>query len=172
MNKNFNNWTMAVLVLAVAVLVIGAIGTSVTGNGIFDWMKKSTQVQETTQPEIYNGLLAESYLEAGMSSEDLKSYEVKYDENGDMVYEMRIFEGKKTLFVGEDYVVQDEEDEGIRVVDFEDGEIILATTDCFGCNVPGCKKWAGQCNGVPCYFCSGGCDACDMYLKSAEKPEI
>ncbi|OYT36129.1 hypothetical protein B6U91_01825 [Candidatus Pacearchaeota archaeon ex4484_71] len=120
MDKKLNVWAFAVLAGIVVVLMIGAIGSSMTGNGIFDWMKKSTATQ-TTHEQTYNGLLAEKYLEAGMSSEDLKNYEVKYDENGDMVYEF----GKGALIMGGNYERQEEGNGIVELVSKSDGEGVM-----------------------------------------------
>jgi len=99
MDKKINTWAFAVLVLAVAVLLVGAIGTSTTGHGIFDWLKKSpSKVQETSGEEYY-GVLGQKYFESGEDLQYLKNYEVKYDSEGRMIYE--VVDGY--IWSGDDY---------------------------------------------------------------------
>jgi len=92
MNKKQNTWVFAIFALAVIILLVGSIGASVTGHGIFDWLRRDrVQVQEQTQledGEIYRGLLGQKYLESEGNLEYLKGYEAKYDENGWLVYEI------------------------------------------------------------------------------------
>jgi hypothetical protein len=73
----------------------------------------STENTQIGEGEIYRGLLAEKYLDAGMSIEDLKGYEVKYGPNGDLIYEVK----SNSLRVGEGYEIsEDPEDSSVRIV--------------------------------------------------------
>ena len=108
MDKKINTWAFAILALAVVFLLVGAIGASVTGNSIWDLFRSKDNVQEQTientqieTGEVYRGLLAEEYLKAGEDWQFLKGYEAKYDENGDLIYE--VVEGY--AYAGEKYEI-------------------------------------------------------------------
>ena len=106
-NNNNNNWLLwVVLIVAVIAVILSAIAISkanVTGQGIFDIFRQrtSTQTKTTTPSATSNGLLADAYLSSGESAQDLKYYEAKYDENGQLIYE--IIEDGTYYKIGSDY---------------------------------------------------------------------
>ena len=204
---------MAVLVLAVAVLVIGAIGTSVTGNGIFDWMKKSTDQSSRSsgggnciQPEYsnciedcggeippnrescmrrcdevycnhegwgdqYRGMLGQKYLEAGMSSEDLRNYRAKYDEEGNLMYEMKMVDGSLGIHAGEGYSIEEGLKGELNLIDYGGGDPFLLPvycTDCGPLGTCGLDSRQGD-DGMWYTVCDGTCSICTM--KEYRPPE-
>ena len=93
MSKN-NSWLIwlvaivAVVALIVAVITIAKV--NMTGQGIFEWFKKeSSQTQQQFQIAESRGILADAYLSIGGDENFLKGYEVKYDSDGNLVYEIK-----------------------------------------------------------------------------------
>jgi len=105
MSKN-NSWLIwlvaivAVVALIVAVITIAKV--NMTGQGIFEWFKKeSSQTQQQFQIAESRGILADAYLSIGGDENFLKDYEVKYDADGNLIYE--IINGGKRLIIGNKY---------------------------------------------------------------------
>jgi len=96
--KEKNSWIVwlialiAVVALIVAIVALGKIST--TGEGIFEWFKKESTTSKagadvtTNQNNINRGLLGNAFVSLGGDVNSLKGYEVKYDENGSLVYEI------------------------------------------------------------------------------------
>ena len=88
MKNNNNAWIIYVIALvAIAALILAAVALSranMTGQGIFDFLKKQENVG--TVDGNY-GLLGNTFITNGGDIEMLKGYEVKYDENGEKIYE-------------------------------------------------------------------------------------
>jgi hypothetical protein len=102
MSKN-NSWIVWVVALIAVVALIVAIvalsNASVTGKGIFSFGKKT--LKQTKIPISSQGILADAYLSVGGDKNFLKGYEVKYDENGELIYEI-VDEGTR-IVVGSSY---------------------------------------------------------------------
>ena len=56
------------------------------GQSIFDIFRQ--KILSTKSQTISKGLLADAYLASGKNADSLKGYEVKYDENGNLMYEV------------------------------------------------------------------------------------
>ena len=103
---------IGVLSVAVVVLLIFMIAgnSNVTGNAFFDFFK-AKEVRETgmekqttttqTSSNFAQGLLAQTYLDNGGDKNMLQNYEVRYDENGNLIYEF----SKSGLALGQNYEV-------------------------------------------------------------------
>jgi hypothetical protein len=89
MDKKQKTYTVIAAVVIVVALIAVFSGGNATGNSIFDgFFKKAEQSKYQNNFEgEYNGLLAQSYL-ASNSKESLKGYEVKYDDEGELLYEI------------------------------------------------------------------------------------
>lgn len=171
MKSNFNTWAFAALTLAVVVLLVGAIGASVTGHGIFDWLREDggqEQIQ-IEEGETYIGLLAEKYLEAGMSKEDLKYYRVVYDEEGDLVFED--LNGETTFGDSYEYIISDSGEESLVKSASITGPYTVHT-ECYcrtdgsgGTCIQKCKKT--MVNGEP--YCSGTCSGISCREEACRK---
>ena len=174
--KNYN-WLIWVLaVIAVIAIVLAAIAlhrVNVTGQGIFDIFKRGN-VQET-QPQQQTpitteskGLLGDFYISNGGNFENLKGYEVKYDADGNLIYEI-IDEGTK-FNLGEGYEVRETANGGMVVYNLVGGTAVGTEKVC-GCNFPPgstgscinkCSKFENGCTGK----CTGDtCTATGCKLK-------
>ena len=98
MSKN-NSWVVwvaaliAVVALIVAVIAIAKV--NMTGQGIFEWFKKQREIKTQV------GVGEEQF------SGSLKGYEIKYDEEGDVIYELinnKVITGPKYSYRIIDYV--------------------------------------------------------------------
>lgn len=96
--KKEMNYKLVIQILAVVAgaLLILLVCDSAFGNGTFSWLNKSKQ-QEVV-PTGYNGLLVGSLTG---SAESLENYEVMYNPEGKLVYE--IIDNGKRINVGEGY---------------------------------------------------------------------
>jgi len=139
--KNSNNWLMwIVLVIALVALVLGAVAlnkTNMTGNAFWELFKKTNNV------ESGKGLLGNVYLSNNGNVENLKEYEVKYDEEGNLMYE--ILEGHQ-IIPGEGYSLIEDENGILRVSAVQGG----SSSSSFG--------WDCSCNSAD--GCSGSKDGC------------
>jgi hypothetical protein len=95
-NNNWLIWIFAIISVVALVLAIVALNNAgVTGEAI-NWNKpkaniidaNSCKVSPTTYSTITYGLLGSNYLNNKGSLDVLKGYEVKYDSNGKVVYEI------------------------------------------------------------------------------------
>jgi len=89
-NNSWLIWLVAIVaVVALIVAVIAIAKVNVTGQGIFEWFKKeSSQTQQQFQIAESRGILADAYLSIGGDENFLKDYEVKYDADGNLIYEI------------------------------------------------------------------------------------
>lgn len=92
------NWVVQTLSIVAGVLLILLICDAAFGNGVFSWLNK-TEVQEII-PVGYNGLLVGTLTG---SAQSLENYEVMYNTEGKLVYEL-IDNGRK-INAGEGYKV-------------------------------------------------------------------
>jgi hypothetical protein len=102
MKKNFDWLVWLVALIAIISLVLSVVAlsnASVTGKGIFSFVKKT--LKQTKIPISSQGILADAYLSVGGDKNFLKGYEVKYDENGELIYEI-VDEGTR-IVVGSSY---------------------------------------------------------------------
>ena len=154
---------IGVLSVAVVVLLIFMIAgnSNGTGNAFFDFFKAKevgeTGMEQTqTNPSTFTqGLLADAYLAKGGSKDMLKGYEAKYDENGDLIYEV-VEEGTK-IVVGEGTtLVQDPENPLITAI--YSGGIQTGVKACVckktSCTLNSCSATQGGAR------CGGICERC------------
>jgi hypothetical protein len=102
----------------------------------------STENTQIGEGEVYRGLLAEKYLDAGMSVEDLRDYSAGYDENGNLKYE--IIGGTKVI-PGEGYYLEEDEKGILQVKAAQGASFELTKCACNsdeGCSgsEAGCKR--------------------------------
>ena len=109
--QNKNVWLVYVVALiAIVALVLAIIAmnkVNMTGQGIFDFLKKQevkeqTQTQQNQITADSKGLLGDTFLANGGDFEMLKGYQVKYGDEGELIYE--ISEGGENLKVSNNYL--------------------------------------------------------------------
>jgi len=177
--NNGNNWLLLiVLAIALVAIIVSAIAlhkANITGQGIFDFLKKSETKQiQNIETEQSRGMLAEAYLASGKSVDDLKGYEVKYDYEGNLIYEINSLENGRGLSVGTQYstqlsvgenyqFVQDPENPNQGQVMSPGGVGLSYGNIVFVC---GCTPGADNCMSGGCYatsyssgewYCNGHC---------------
>jgi len=111
-----------VLVIAVVALILGAVAlnkANMTGNAFWtDWFSnQEAKAQNNVQENVGvasegNGLLGDAYISKGGDSNNLKSYKVEYDKEGNMIYEL--VNGR--VSPGENYVFQEHESGELTIV--------------------------------------------------------
>ena len=102
--KQNNAWIVYVIALIAIVALILAIvainKANMTGNPFWDFLKK----QETMETQVVSGnygLLGDAFFSSGGVRSQLEGYQVKYNENGELIYE--VLNGGRRLKIGEDY---------------------------------------------------------------------
>lgn len=164
-----NNWLIiAVSVVALVALVLSSVSmtkANITGEAFWDFFRKdkiekAEAVQEQTQAsEVYRGLLAESYLADGKNAESLKGYEVVYDGDGNLVYEIV----NNGIRAGENYVSKINEDNNLEISEGENllesipGGVYVYHCDCplgSSCEDLGYCRWEHS-GGIT--YCAGMC---------------
>lgn len=90
--------TITILAVVAIALLILLICDATLGNGIFSWLNNSKN--QEVSPTGYNGLLVGSLTG---SAESLENYEVLYNPEGKLVYEL--VNNGKSINVGEGYSI-------------------------------------------------------------------
>lgn len=177
MVKNNNNaWIVYVIALiAILALVLAAVAihkANMTGNGIFDFLKKQEAVNiQIAGPD--SGLLGESFLINGGDIEKLKNYEVKYDQNGEMIYESK--NDGIEFNLGQNYATKSDGATGFLIYNIGDG-FVTDEKDCKCIWDPGMA--GGSCTNNNCRYdnagkggCQGSCTG-DCSCKVTKKRDI
>ena len=141
---------------------------SMTGNALFDFLRKKEVVAEQTQTSQQNqittesrGLLGDAFLANGGDFENLKDYEVMYDSEGNLVYE--VTNGGTKFTFGEGYELRETPEGGMATYSF-DGDTFVGGDFSCGCNFPPGANGGTCTNSCSVYGdgCTGSCtgDTC------------
>jgi len=131
-----NKWAITTLAIIAIILFLLLILDTTMGNGVFSWLNKSAPPEVV--PVGYNGLLVGSLT--GSSVDTLENYEVMYNPEGRLIYEL--IENGKKINVGEGYkVVKDGRDARTLIIAFSENNLQQKYLIC-GCVGPKCLSSA------------------------------
>ena len=174
--QNNNAWIVYVVALiAIVALILGAIAlnkANVTGQGIFDFLKKSNNGETDSSSVCVSnegggcnplpccaskgltcssenkcikkiiavdyGMLGGAFIAAGNDAKELVSYEVKYDENGKMIYEK--YNSPEGIRTAEMSIIDGKSTKVSTLDPLGEGLLISCTASCTGnwCRPVGC----------------------------------
>jgi hypothetical protein len=133
-----NKWIIQTLAVISGILLILLICDAALGNGVFSWLNKSQTPEITPIAEGYNGLLAGSLT--GYSINTLENYEVMYNAEGKLIYE--IINNGNGINIGEGYkVTKDGRDSRTLIIAFSQNSLQQKYLTC-GCVGPKCLSSA------------------------------
>lgn len=166
--QNNNAWIVYVVVLiAVVALILGAVAinkANISGNAFWDFLRSEKNIEAPNQQQNQVatevlGLVGEGFIANGGDVEVLKNYKVEYDENGDMIYEIK--NNREIFALGEGYIFSEDEEGNNLIESLVNGNTIGDNTECQ------CKQ--GCTDNSKCKvtvtlhskICSGGCKNCE-----------